>query len=171
MGGKMRSALTGWMVGLLVVFMGGVCFGKGNDNVIANGKKVTFDYTLKVDGKVIDSSQQHGSLVYTQGEGKIIPGLSRQLEGLRAGDEKEIVVTPQEGYGAVDPKAFKEVPREQLPKDAKLKVGTQLQAKTPDGHILVVTVSKLNKDTVLLNFNHPLAGKELHFQVKILSIQ
>ena len=167
----MRPALVAWGVGLAVVATAGLCLGAGGDNVIANGKKVTFDYTLKVDGKVIDSSQQHGSLVYTQGEGKIIPGLSRQLEGLRAGDEKEIVVTPQEGYGAVDPKAFKEVPREQLPKDAKLKVGTQLQAKTPDGHILVVTVSKLNKDTVLLNFNHPLAGKELHFQVKILSIQ
>ena len=167
----MRSALTGWIVGLLVVFMGGVCFGKGDDNVIANGKKVTFDYTLKVDGKVIDNSQQHGPFVYTQGEGKIIPGLSRQLEGLHAGDEKEIVVAPQEGYGAIDPKAFKEVPREQLPQDADLQVGTQLQTETPDGHILVVTVSKLSKDTVLLNFNHPLAGKELHFQVKILNVQ
>ena len=167
----MRSALTGWIVGLLVVFMGGACLGKGGDDVVANGKKVTFDYVLTVEGKVMDSSQQHGPFVYTQGEGNIIPGLSRQLEGLHAGDEKEIVVAPQEGYGAVDPNAFKEVPREHLPKDADLKVGTQLQAKTPDGHILMVTVSKLNKDTVLLNFNHPLAGKELHFQVKILSIQ
>ncbi len=167
----MRSASAAWGVGLAVAATAGLCLGAGGDSVIANGKKVTFDYTLKVDGKVIDSSQQHGPFVYTQGEGNIIPGLSRQLEGLHAGDEKEIVVAPQEGYGAVDPKAFKEVSREHLPKDAPLKVGTQLQTKTPDGHILVVTVSKLNKNTVLLNFNHPLAGKELHFQVKILSIQ
>ena len=82
-----------------------------------------------------------------------------------------MTVSAQEGYGAVDPKAFKEVPREQLPKDVDYKTGTQLQATGPNGQVIVVTVAKVEKDKLLLNFNHPLAGKELHFQIKILSIQ
>ena len=169
----MKSALTRWVLGVAVVGTAGVCFAKGGGDVIANGRKVTLDYVLTVNGTTMDSSQQHGPFVYTHGEGRIIAGLSRQLEGLHTGDEKEIVVAPQEGYGSVDPQAFKEVPRAHLPKEADLQVGTQLQATTPEGQIFVVTVSNIDKEkeTVLLNFNHPLAGKELHFQVKILSIQ
>ncbi len=158
-------------LGTLLIMAAAVSAGKGGDGMIASGKKVSLDYTLTVDGKMMDSSQGRGPLHYTQGEGKIIPGLSRQLEGLKVGDEKNIVVSPEEAYGNVDPRAFEEVPKSEMPKDLNLTVGTRLQAKAPDGRSLLVTVSEVKKDSVLLNFNHPLAGKELHFKVKILDIQ
>ena len=144
---------------------------KGGSQMIEKGQTVTFDYTLTVDGKVVDSSQGHQPLQYKHGEGKIIPGLSRQLEGLHVGDEKDIVVSPDEAYGKADPKAFQEVPKSNLPQNIDLKVGTQLQATSRDGKVLLVTVSQVKKETVILNFNHPLADKELHFHVKILGIQ
>ena len=168
----MKRFFSGLVLGgTLLIMAVTVSAGKGGDGMIASGKKVSLDYTLTVDGKVMDSSQRRGPLQYTHGEGKIIPGLSRQLEGLKVGDEKNIVVSPEEAYGNVDPRAFEEVPKSEMPKDLNLTVGTRLQAKAPDGRSLLVTVSEVKKDSVLLNFNHPLAGKELHFKVKILDIQ
>ena len=145
--------------------------GKEQALVVGNGRKVSFDYTLTVDGKEVDSSKAHGPFQYTHGQQSIIPGLAKQLEGLKLGDEKTVVVAPEEAYGPVHPEAFQEIPRERLPKDVDLKVGIQLRASAPDGRAAIVTVSELKGDKVFLNFNHPLAGKELHFQVKILSVQ
>ncbi|HID93718.1 MAG TPA: hypothetical protein EYP60_06445 [bacterium (Candidatus Stahlbacteria)] len=90
--------------------------------VIQNGSRVWFDYTLTVDGEVVDSSEGRGPLQYTHGEGKIIPGLSRQLEGMRVGEERKIEVLPEEAYGQVNPDAFQEVPRSVLPADLKPQV-------------------------------------------------
>lgn len=168
----MKWSAAGLVVGVMLVMTVSVYAAKG-DKVIEKGRTVTFDYTLTVDGQIVDSSQREGRqpLQYTHGEGKIIPGLSRQLEGLQVGDEKNIVIAPEEAYGAVDPRAFKEVSKSQLPQNTPLTVGTQLQAKSEEGQILIVTVSELKKESVILNFNHPLAGKELHFKVKILAVQ
>ena len=168
----MKRALVGVVLGMVMMMaLAGVSTGKGGERVIENGKKVTFDYTLTVDGKVVDSSKAHGPFQYMHGEKNIIPGLSKQLEGLRVGDEKAIVVAPEDAYGPIDPSAFQDIPRSRLPKEIDLHVGTQLQASSPDGKVLLVTVSQLKGDQVELNFNHPLAGKELHFQVKVVNIQ
>ena len=155
----------------VMTFLTGPAAGKEGEMVIESGRNVTFDYTLTVDGKVVDTSKNHGPFQYKHGEKNIIPGLSKQLEGLHVGDEKAIVVAPEDAYGPVDPKAFQEIQRSRLPKEIDLRVGTQLQASSPDGKVMLVTVSKLERDKVLLNFNHPLAGKELHFQVKVVNIQ
>lgn len=83
--------------------------------IIEEGKRVSLDYVLIVDGEVIDTSKQGRPLQYTHGEGEIIPGLSKQLERLGVGDEKNIEVLPQEAYGELDPDACREIRRSQLP--------------------------------------------------------
>ena len=138
---------------------------------IHNGSRVSFDYTLTVDGAVADSSEQRGPLEYTQGDGKLIPGLARQLEGMRAGEEKTIIVPAQEAYGDFDPEALKEVPLSSLPPDIKPEVGASLQAKNPQGNVYKVRIAEIKKNSAVIDFNHPLAGKTLTFKVKIVSVK
>lgn len=138
---------------------------------IKDGSKVAFDYTLTVDGKVVDSSEGKGPLEYTQGEGKLIPGLTKQLAGMCVGDEKTVTVLPQEAYGPSNPAAFREVPVSSLPKDAKPQIGMMLQATSDNGRAFPVRIAEIKKDTVVMDFNHPLAGKTLTFKVKIVSVK
>ena len=144
---------------------------KGQEVVIEAGKKVSFDYALTVDGKVIDSTKGRGPLEYIHGEGKIISGLARQLEGLHAGDSKVITVPAKEAYGEKDQQAFKEVNKATLPKEAKLQVGMPIRVGTPEGKSFISRISEVKDNTVILDFNHPLAGKNLEFEVKIVSIE
>ncbi|MFA5146922.1 MAG: peptidylprolyl isomerase [Candidatus Omnitrophota bacterium] len=138
--------------------------------VIHTGSKVAFDYTLTVDGKMMDSSEGKGPINYVQGDGRLIVGLAKALEGMRAGEEKTVTVPPAEAYGTMDPKAVREVPRSSLPTDREVKVGMMLQAKDAKGGTLITRVAEIRKDTVLMDFNHPLAGKTLIFKVKIVSV-
>lgn len=139
--------------------------------MVENGSVVAFEYTLSDEnGKVIASNQDKPPLTYTQGKGQIIPGLENELRGMEIGGEKNVVVQPEDGYGPVDPKAFREVPKEKLPPES-LKVGTALMAKSSQGQNFPVRIHEIREKTVILDFNHPLAGKTLSFDVKILSIK
>jgi FKBP-type peptidyl-prolyl cis-trans isomerase SlyD len=138
---------------------------------IQNGSKVAFEYTLTVDGKVIDSSEGKAPLEYTQGEGKMLPGLARQLEGLKVGDEKNIEVKPEEAYGSPDPAALKEVPITKLPPEIKPEVGMILQGQDKEGRSFPARIAEVKKDSVVMDLNHPLAGKTLFFKVKIVSVK
>ncbi|MBI4846605.1 MAG: peptidylprolyl isomerase [Candidatus Omnitrophica bacterium] len=138
---------------------------------VGQGKKVKFDYTLTVGGEKVDSSQKQGPLVYTHGQGQIIPGLEKQLEGMRVGEKKQVKVTPEDAYGQINPAAFKEISKEQLPTDVPLEAGQVLSMKTPNGNVLPVVISEVRETTVILDLNHPLAGKELDFDVAIVSIE
>ena len=142
----------------------------GAGNVIKDGSKVSFDYTLTVDGKVVDSSEGKKPLEFTEGDGKIIPGLAKQLQGLKAGDEKIITVLPKEAYGVSDPKAVKEVPLKSFPPDLKPKIGMQLAAKAPNGETFPVKIAEVKKDSLMIDFNHPLADKTLTFKIKVVSV-
>lgn len=141
------------------------------DAVVEKGKKVSFDYTLTVDNAVVDTSAGKAPLEFTQGDGMIIPGLAKQLEGMKVGEEKSVTVTPEEGYGPVDPKAIQEVPLKNFPAELKLVPGMPLQAKDKEGHVIAMRVKEVKKDTALMDFNHPLAGKTLNFKIKIVSIK
>jgi FKBP-type peptidyl-prolyl cis-trans isomerase 2 len=144
---------------------------ESGDKVIKGGSRVSMEYTLSdTNGTVIESNKGKKPLLYTHGQGQIIPGLEKGLEGMKVGGEKKIEVKPEEGYGPVDPKAFREVPKANLPAEA-LKVGTQLTATTPQGQAIAVRVHEIKDDTVIIDFNHPLAGKTISFDVKILNIQ
>jgi FKBP-type peptidyl-prolyl cis-trans isomerase SlyD len=139
--------------------------------VVETGSVVALEYTLSDEnGKVIDSNKDKPPLTYTQGKGQIIPGLENELLGMEIGGQKNVVVQPEDGYGSINPKAFQEVPKEKLPRES-LTVGTTLIAKNSQGQSLPVRVYEIREKTVILDFNHPLAGKTLSFDVKILSIK
>lgn len=134
------------------------------------GKEVSLEYTLNLkDKKVYDTNVGGEALTFTQGGQQIIPGLEAALEGMAMGDSKQVTVAPADGYGAVNPKAFHEVPKKSIPPEAK--VGTQLYGRRPDGQVLRPRIAEIKKDTVVLDFNHPLAGKTLYFNVKVLGIK
>ncbi len=165
----MRASTAG-----LILFMCAIlftCNAKGEDMAVGKGRQVTFEYTLTVDGHVIDSSDGKEPMKYTHGEGELIQGLAQRLEGMQAGDEKNISVPPEEAYGTVNQEAFKQVPRSALPQDMQLQPGMPLNVKGENGQVFTVRVAAVNDDQVLLDLNHPLAGKTLNFDVKIVSVQ
>jgi FKBP-type peptidyl-prolyl cis-trans isomerase 2 len=141
------------------------------DAVIKSGSKVAFDYMLTVDGKIVDSSQVRGPLEYTHGEGHLIPGLTKELEGMKVGDEKTVEVKPEDAYGNPDPAGIKEMPLSSVPGNVKPEVGMMLQMQDQDGQIFPAKVTEIKKDSIIIDLNHPLAGKTLTFKVRIVSIK
>src|SRR5262245_30035160 len=142
-----------------------------NDLVVKDGMLVSFDYTLKgTDGKLIESSKGKEPLKYVHGQRMMIPGLEKELAGMKVGGEKHITVKPEDAYGPVDSKAFQEVPKEKIPVNG-LKVGAVLAAKTPEGQVVPMRVHEIKEKTVVMDMNHPMAGKTLVFDVKVVDIQ
>jgi len=137
---------------------------------IENGKKVAFEYKLTVDGEVVDSSEGKEPLKYTHGDASLIQGLTSRMEGMEEGEKRKIEVPSKEGYGNVNPAAFQEVPKAELPSNVEPKVGTVLQAQRTDGTSFPVKITEVKENTVIIDCNHPLAGKTLTFDVKIVSI-
>jgi FKBP-type peptidyl-prolyl cis-trans isomerase SlyD len=137
---------------------------------VSNGKQVTLEYTMKLDDQsVVDTNVGKEPLKVTQGRHEVIPGLEKALEGMTAGEKKQVTVAPPEAYGTVDPKAFQEVEKKMVPTEAQ-KVGTQLEGKTADGKTVYPRISEVKNETIVLDFNHPLAGKTLYFDVKVLDV-
>jgi FKBP-type peptidyl-prolyl cis-trans isomerase SlyD len=144
---------------------------KAMSPAIENGSKVRLEYTLKDDGgTVLDSNKGRDPLTYTQGQQQIVPGLEKALNGMRAGDEKKVTVKPVDAYGETNPNAVTEVPKEMLPPDA-LKVGTELVAQSQAGDRRIVRIKEIKEKTVVIDLNHPLAGKTLFFDVKVLGVE
>ena len=141
------------------------------EKVVKDGTIVSLQYSLSgEDGKLIESNKGKDPLKYTHGSKQIIPGLEKELAGMKMGGEKRVKVKPEDAYGAVNSKAFQEVPKEQIPADG-LKVGAILTAKGPQGQEIPVRIHEIKEKTVVLDLNHPMAGKTLLFDVKILDIQ
>ena len=137
---------------------------------IAPGSKVSIEYTLTLgDDQVIDTNVGGQPLQYTQGSGQIIPGLENALVGKKNGDNLTVTVNPEEGYGPVNEEAIIEVDVMNLPAEAR-KVGMQVQGQTPDGQTVQAQVVEMRDQIAILDFNHPLAGKTLHFAVRILGV-
>ena len=144
---------------------------KGKDITVQKGREVSFEYTLTIDGKVVDSSAGREPLKYVHGDGKIIPGLAKQLEGMRVGEEKHVTILSEDAYGKSDPAGFKEILRTTLPPDIKPEVGMPLQITGPKGKPMIVRVSEVRPTSIIIDFNHPLAGKTLIFDVTVVSIK
>ena len=137
--------------------------------MIKEGSKVKFDYTLTVDGKTADTSAGRGPLEYVHGAGHIIPGLEEELTGMKVGDKKTVKVSPEKGYGKVLPEAIRRVPKEAIGGAENLKVGDMVGASN-EGHTFRAVVKEITDKEVVLDFNHPLAGKDLTFDVEIKEI-
>lgn len=137
--------------------------------MINKGAKVKFDYTLTVDGKVQDTSAGRGPLEYTHGEGQIIKGLEEVLEQMNAGDKKTVHVEAEKAYGPVLQEAIKRVPKDAVMNADQLKVGDMVGASN-GGHTFRAVVKEISDKEITLDFNHPLAGKDLTFDVEIKEI-
>jgi len=137
--------------------------------MIKDGSKVKFDYTLTVDGKVADTSSGRGPLEYTHGAGHIIKGLEKEMTGMKVGDKKTVVVQPEEGYGLVLEEAIRRVPKTSIGGVENLKVGDMVGASNA-GHTFRAIVKEITDNEVVLDFNHPLAGKTLNFDIEIKEI-
>ncbi|MFZ4620512.1 MAG: FKBP-type peptidyl-prolyl cis-trans isomerase [Bacteroidota bacterium] len=138
---------------------------------IEKDKVVSIEYTLRDNsGNILDTSDGREPLAYLHGNGNLIPGLEAQLEGKAANDALKVVVAPADGYGELDDAQIVSVPRSQFAGVAELAVGMQFTASGPEGQ-QVVTVTKIENDTVTVDGNHPLAGQTLNFDVKIVSVR
>ncbi len=141
------------------------------DMGIQDGQIVSMDYTLWVDGDVVDSSDDSEPIVFLQGAGNIIPGLESQLYGMQIGQAKDVMIAAQDGYGELDEDAFAEVPLSEFPSDIPLEAGIELQVRDQDGNILDARIDEISDEIIRLDFNHPLAGKELRFSIKIVDFR
>ena len=138
---------------------------------IEPGATVQLEYTLSDDaGKVLDSNKGQSPLTYTQGERQVIAALQEQLAGMHTGEAKKVVLKPEQAFGPVDPSAETEVPKEQIPADAQV-VGAQLMARNASGEGRPVVVKEVKDKTVVIDLNHPLAGKTLVFDVKVVGVE
>ena len=144
---------------------------KEASTVIEAGSTVGIEYTLTLeDGTKVDSNVGGEVLRVQQGSGQIIPGLDKELIGMEVGDSKQVTVAPDQGYGQVDPTAFSEVPVADLPEDGR-EPGTVLMTRDDQGNTRRLRVHKVEGEQATLDFNHPLAGKTLTFDVTVREIQ
>ncbi len=138
---------------------------------VKTGDTVRIHYrgTLQ-DGTQFDSSEGRDPLQFQVGSGQIIPGLDKALPGMAVGEKKTVAVVADEAYGQRNPDASHAVPRGQIPDNIPLEVGTALQMRSPDGRAIAVTVVEVTDETVTLDANHPLAGKDLTFEIELVAI-
>lgn len=138
---------------------------------VADDIVVTIDYSLTVDGEILDSSEEEGPLEYLQGHQNIIPGLERELAGMKIGENKKVTVASKDGYGEINEEAIVEVPRDEFPENMPIEVGIELEVTDKDENIMLATIVEAGKDTVKLDTNHPLAGKALHFEISVVDLR
>jgi FKBP-type peptidyl-prolyl cis-trans isomerase SlyD len=132
---------------------------------------VGLEYTLRVDGQDYEQTAQDDPLYFIQGQEQVIPGLECQLYGMKVGESKNFQVSPGDAYGEFDPEAVGTVPRSEFPDKIPLEKDTFLQLRDGEGEELSAYVEDFNDQNVMLNFNHPLAGKELSFTVKVTNLR
>jgi FKBP-type peptidyl-prolyl cis-trans isomerase 2 len=139
--------------------------------MIEKGKTVSINYTLTVQGEVVDSSEGKEPLKFVQGEGRIIPGLENALEGMQKGDKKEVVIAAEDAYGPVNEQAIVDIPKDNFNAgEGTPQPGMNVQAQSQSGMPINGVILEVNDDTVKIDFNHPLAGKELFFAVEVVDV-
>jgi FKBP-type peptidyl-prolyl cis-trans isomerase SlyD len=138
---------------------------------IENNQTVAIEYEVSTDGNVIDSNVGHEPLEFVFGAGQIIAGLESRIAHLNEGDSHEVLVPAAEAYGEYEEEATQTVPKAQLQGVDDIQVGMPLQGQGPDGNPIQVTIKEVLEDDIIVDFNHPLAGKDLSFKVKVLSVK
>jgi len=135
-----------------------------------NTIKIHYKGTL-TDGTVFDSSEGREPLEFKVGSGQVIPGFDKGVLGMTVGQKKQITIPATDAYGERDDSALVPIPTSRLPPEIEPKVGAQLAFATPDGNQFFPTIVELKGDDVILDFNHPLAGKTLIFDIELVSMQ
>lgn len=137
---------------------------KANDTV-----KVHYTGTLN-DGTVFDSSEGRDPLEFTVGAGQMIPGFDAAVNGMALNEKKTVNIPAAEAYGDRNDQMMQEVPRTQLPEDLKPEVGQTLVANNGQGGQMHVIVAEVNENNIIVDANHPLAGKDLNFEIELVAI-
>jgi FKBP-type peptidyl-prolyl cis-trans isomerase 2 len=148
--------------------------GNPDEQVVKKGDIVKIEYEGKLeDGTVFDSTARHNGelLEFEAGAGRMIKGFDDAVIGMKKGEEKTIRIRPEEAYGHVNPVLIQKLPRDQLPKEPEPKAGMMLVATMPGGEQIPTKIAKVEKDCIILDFNHPLAGKTLVFKIKVADIK
>ncbi|MBN1845626.1 MAG: peptidylprolyl isomerase [Sedimentisphaerales bacterium] len=135
------------------------------------GDTVKVHYTGKLpDGEVFDSSYQRDPLQFTVGDGQVIPGFEQAVAGMEPGQTRSVTIEPEQAYGQRRDDMVMELPRDRLPEKLEPKVGERLQLHTQDGRQIAVAVTDTSPETITIDANHPLAGKDLLFEIELLEI-
>ncbi len=140
-------------------------------DTIMDGIVVSLAYLLTVDGEEVDRATAESPLEYLHGADNIVPGLEQALEGRRVGERVSVSVPPELGYGAYDEEEIDEYDRDEIPDADQLEPGTLIEVEDENGFIYEGIITEVTDSVVLVDFNHPLAGKTLHFDVEILSLR
>ena len=143
------------------------------DAVIKDEMVVQIEYQLTVEGEVIDSTdpEDREPIEFIQGQGHIIPGLETELYGMRIGESRQVAVEAAQAYGGVDPDAYITLQRDDFPESMNPELGMVFEMNEPDGDTLLARVIGIEGDEVEVDLNHPLAGKDLLFDVKVVGLR
>jgi len=144
---------------------------KQDPQMVADDVVVSLAYTLTVDNEVLDTADEKDAIQFLQGHKNIIRGLENQLAGMKVGDSKKVVVSAEDGYGPVDKDAIEDIPLSEFPEGIKPEIDMELEIKDKEGNEMYGRVLAIKSDSVTMDFNHPLAGKDLHFDVKVVGLR
>lgn len=142
-----------------------------NELTIGEGVQVTLHFSLSLEsGEVIDSNFEGEPVTFTVGDGNMLPGFESALFGMKRGEEHDLVVPPEQGFGMHNPENIQEFPRAQFPDDVDLKEGLMISFTDAQNNEIPGVVTEVDEATVTVDFNHPLAGREILFSVRILDV-
>ncbi|MEA3439235.1 MAG: peptidylprolyl isomerase [Chloroflexota bacterium] len=144
---------------------------KEQEMTVQNEVVVSMLHRLRVDGEIVDQSESGHPSQFIQGIGQVVPGLENALYGMRVGDRKRVIVSPEDGYGEKDQDAYAEIPIREFPEDVPVEPGIELILKDDEGDEQEAYIVEVVNDFVRLSLNHPLAGEELEFEVKIVELR
>ena len=136
-----------------------------------SGDSVKIHYTGKLDdGSVFDSSQDKDPLQFTLGSSQVIPGFEQAVDGMKVGDFKTVNIPADQAYGPHSEEMVQKVERDRFPENSQPQVGQQFQVGTDDGGTNILTIINVAEDSITLDGNHPLAGKDLTFDIQLVEI-
>jgi len=146
--------------------------GASKERAIKDNDVACVHYTGSLEsGEVFDSSKGRQPLEFVVGSGQLIKGFDTAVVGMKVGDKKKVAIVPAEAYGERDDKRVQQVPRSMLPKEPEPKPGMMLTISTPTGQMFPAKIDKVEKELVTIDFNHPLAGKKLNFEIEVVEIK
>jgi FKBP-type peptidyl-prolyl cis-trans isomerase 2 len=139
---------------------------------VGPGTIVSMDYSLYLkSGEMVATTEGKTPVKFEFGKGEILSALESKIEGMKAGEKKEIVLTPEEGFGSINYEAIMDVPKSNFPQDVELKEGMTFSLKRDNGKVVPFVIREIKEDMITIDFNHPLAGKTLRFVVKIIDVK
>ena len=131
----------------------------------------SLNYVLKDDEDNVLDQSDSGNFAYLVGTGQIIPGLENAVEGKQAGDQLNVSIMAVDAYGERTLEKIQRVPQTMFPQDVDIKPGMQFEAQASDENVSIATVDSIDGDVVVVDHNHPLAGKNLHFEVEVVDVR